>query len=110
MTTRPGAAAQTRTPIAPPAPRLTRRRLVGAFAALMVGLFLSELNETVFSTAMPTVVAELHRHVEVVMTWPVNDVATLEAALAVGATGIISDDLDVLAELQVRQRNGSGAP
>jgi glycerophosphoryl diester phosphodiesterase len=56
------------------------------------------------------VVAQLHRHVEVVMTWPVNDVATLEAVLDVGVTGIISDDLDVLAELQVRQRDGSGAP
>ena len=56
------------------------------------------------------VVAELHRHVEVVMTWPVNDVTTLGAVLDVGATGIISDDLDVLAELQVRQRNGSEAP
>jgi hypothetical protein len=58
----------------------------------------------------PDVVAELHRHVEIVMTWPVNDVATLGTVLDVGATGIISDDLDVLAELQVRQRNGSGAP
>ncbi len=58
----------------------------------------------------PDLVDELHRHVEVVMTWPVNDVATLGAVLDLGATGIISDDLDVLAELQVRQRNESGAP
>jgi glycerophosphoryl diester phosphodiesterase len=58
----------------------------------------------------PGIVAELHQHVEVVMTWPVNDVPTLEAVLDLGVTGVISDDLDVLAELQVRQRNDSGSP
>lgn len=49
------------------------------------------------------VVAELHRHVEVVMTWPVNDVAALDAMLAIGVTGIISDDPTVLAELVSRR-------
>ncbi len=44
-------------------------------------------------------VASLREHVEVVMTWPVNDEATLEAVLSVGANGIISDEPDVLASL-----------
>jgi glycerophosphoryl diester phosphodiesterase len=55
-------------------------------------------------------VAELHRHVELVMTWPVNDLRTLDAVLAIGVTGVISDELDVLAELQVRQQRGAAPP
>jgi glycerophosphoryl diester phosphodiesterase len=53
------------------------------------------------------VVEELHRHVEVVMTWPVNDVAALDAMLAIGVTGIISDDPSVLAELLSRRPTGN---
>lgn len=34
-------------------------RIVPIFAGLMVGLFISELNETIFSTALPTVVSDL---------------------------------------------------
>lgn len=49
------------------------------------------------------VVAELHRAVEVVMTWPVNDLRSLDALLAAGVSGIISDEPEVLAEL-VRRR------
>ena len=46
------------------------------------------------------VVAELHRHVAVVMTWPVNDLATLESTLAIGVTGVLSDEAHVLAALR----------
>jgi glycerophosphoryl diester phosphodiesterase len=53
------------------------------------------------------VVAELHRHVEVVMTWPVNDVAALDAMLEIGVTGIISDEPTVLAELLARRPAGT---
>jgi glycerophosphoryl diester phosphodiesterase len=42
------------------------------------------------------VVAELHRNVEVVMTWPINDRQSLDNVLAIGVTGVISDDFDVL--------------
>lgn len=49
------------------------------------------------------VVAELHRNVEVVMTWPINDVESLDTALRIGVTGIISDEPHVLAELQARR-------
>lgn len=49
------------------------------------------------------VVAALLRHVEVVMTWPINDVATLDEVLGLGANGIISDEPDVLAELLARR-------
>ena len=36
------------------------------------------------------------------MTWPVNDVATLDAVLDLGVTGVISDEPAVLAELLAR--------
>ncbi len=41
--------------------QLTRMptRVVPIFAGLMAGLFISELNETIFSTALPTVVGDL---------------------------------------------------
>ncbi len=64
-----------------------------------VSVHMSLLNETL--------VGELHRDVDLVMTWPVNDVAALDSMLAIGVTGIISDELAVLAELAVRQR-GTG--
>lgn len=50
------------------------------------------------------VVARLHSHVDVVMTWPINDVSTLDAMLGIGVTGIISDELSVLSELEDRRR------
>ena len=49
------------------------------------------------------VVARLARSVQVVMTWPVNDLASLDALLDLGATGIISDEPEVLAELLRRR-------
>jgi glycerophosphoryl diester phosphodiesterase len=49
------------------------------------------------------VVARLAERVEVVMTWPVNDVESLDALLGVGVTGIISDEPEVLAELLRRR-------
>lgn len=48
-------------------------------------------------------VARLHRRVEVVMTWPVNDLAALDEVLALGVSGVISDEPSVLAEL-IRRR------
>ncbi len=50
----------------------------------------------------PTVSA-LHRHVDLVMTWPVNDLATLDTMLARGVSGIISDEPAVLSELLARR-------
>lgn len=49
------------------------------------------------------VVARFHEHVEVVMTWPINDVERLDAMLAMGVTGIISDEAHVLTELLSRR-------
>ena len=48
-------------------------------------------------------VAELHRHVDVVMTWPVNDEEALDGVLAIGVSGVISDDLEVLSALMSRR-------
>jgi len=53
------------------------------------------------------VVADLHRGVECVMTWPVNDQEVLEAVLAYGVSGVISDDPSVLAEVVARRDRGS---
>ena len=52
------------------------------------------------------VVSGLHRHVGLVMTWPVNDLTALDAMLGIGVTGIISDELAVLAALL--GRHGAG--
>ncbi|MGZ5422326.1 MAG: hypothetical protein ACXWXF_10160, partial [Aeromicrobium sp.] len=49
------------------------------------------------------IVAELNQHVDVLMTWPINDIASLDQMLAMGVTGIISDENVVLAELIRRQ-------
>jgi len=48
-------------------------------------------------------VAELHDSVEVVMTWPIDDLPSLEAMLDLGVTGIISNEPFVLAQLTARQ-------
>jgi glycerophosphoryl diester phosphodiesterase len=47
-------------------------------------------------------VAELLRHVELVMTWPVNDLTSLDAVLEIGVNGVISDEEHVLAEVKAR--------
>ncbi|QIK76614.1 glycerophosphodiester phosphodiesterase [Nocardioides piscis] len=46
-----------------------------------------------------TVVASMLDHVEVVMTWPINDLASLEGTLAIGVNAVISDEPSVLAAL-----------
>ena len=51
----------------------------------------------------PDVVGRLHRHVELVMTWPVNDLATLDSTLALGADGMISDEDEVLCTVLARR-------
>jgi len=37
--------------------------------------------------------------VELVMTWPINDLDLLESTLAIGANGVISDEPTVLEAL-----------
>src|SRR5690606_34331596 len=53
----------TRTPAprtAAPAARVDRRAITLLFAGLMVTMLLASLNQTVLSTALPTIVGELH--------------------------------------------------
>ena len=52
----------------------------------------------------PDLAAELHRHVEVVMTWPVNDPAALDAVADLGVSGVISDEHTILQALLDRRR------
>lgn len=47
-------------------------------------------------------VAELHESVEIVMSWPINDPSALDAILAVGVSGVISDEPAILRELLAR--------
>ncbi len=54
-------------------------------------------------------VKKLHENAQIVMTWPINDVASLDVMLALGVTGIISDQMDVLAEILRRRRNDDTA-
>lgn len=49
------------------------------------------------------VVARLREKVGLVMTWPVNDVASLDALTELGVSGVISDDPAVLAVLVSRR-------
>jgi glycerophosphoryl diester phosphodiesterase len=56
----------------------------------------------------PSVVAGLREHVEHVLTWPVNTVASLDAARDVGVTGVITDSPDVLAA--VARARGPASP
>lgn len=51
----------------------------------------------------PALVERLRRHVEVVMTWPVNDLGRLETVLDLGANGIISDEPAILREVVGRR-------
>ena len=58
------------------------------------------------SLLTPDVVAALHRHVELVMTWPVNDGAALERVAGFtgsGTVGVITDDDGVLAQVLARR-------
>jgi glycerophosphoryl diester phosphodiesterase len=72
-----------------------RQRLADGSPPHGVSVHLSLLDEQC--------VADLRQHVEVVMSWPVNDVATLDAAIGLGVNGIISDEPDVLAALLARR-------
>jgi glycerophosphoryl diester phosphodiesterase len=82
---RPVLSARTRRELAALRPRVRASRVYG------VSVHRSLLT--------PALVQELHRSVEVVMTWPVNTGAALRETLALGVTGVISDELAVLDRL-----------
>ncbi|MCW2616216.1 MAG: glycerophosphodiester phosphodiesterase [Frankiales bacterium] len=68
--------------------RRLRRRVRGPRAPYGVSLHRSLLD--------PGVVAELQERVELVMSWPINDLTALDDVLARGVRGVISDERDVL--------------
>src|SRR6202034_1997888 len=43
-----------------PIPNLSHRRVLIIISALMLGMFLAALDQTIVSTALPTIVADLH--------------------------------------------------
>jgi glycerophosphoryl diester phosphodiesterase len=75
---------------------LRRRLRAGPVAPYGVSVHASLLDEPV--------VAMLRDHVEVVMTWPVDDFPTLDRVVGLGANGVITNEPEVLAE--VRRRAG----
>jgi glycerophosphoryl diester phosphodiesterase len=79
----------------------TRRELGRLLAVLEAGA--APYGVSVHRSLLgPEVAAVLHRHVEVVMTWPVNDDAALDDVLTLrgsGTIGVISDETAVLAKL-----------
>src|SRR3984957_8494731 len=50
----------TELPDGPPIPELSHRRVLVIIGALMLGMFLAALDQTIVSTALPTIVADLH--------------------------------------------------
>jgi glycerophosphoryl diester phosphodiesterase len=77
----------------------TRRELARLPASLEEGAYGVSVHRSLLD---PDVAAELHRHVEVVMTWPVNDDAALDDVLTLrgsGSLGVISDETPVLRRL-----------
>jgi glycerophosphoryl diester phosphodiesterase len=50
------------------------------------------------------VVAELRDRVDVVMTWPVDDLPTLERVVALGANGLITNEPEILRAVRRRDR------
>lgn len=75
-----------------------RRRVRGTPAGTLHGVSLHG------SLLTPEVVEELRERVELVMTWGVNDLATLERVTALGVNGVISDSVDVLRVVKAGQR------
>lgn len=76
-----------------------RRRLATAPPPHGVSVHVSLLDANV--------VGELHRRVQLVMTWPVNDAHALDTVLGYGVTGVISDEPAVLAEVIHRRERGA---
>lgn len=77
------------------------RRLHQDHAPYGVSVHLSLLDERV--------VARLRERVELVLTWPVDDAASLELARRVGVGGVITKDLEVLRQV-VADRSGLPEP
>lgn len=75
-----------------------RRRVRGTPAGTLHGVSLHG------SLLTAEVVEELRERVELVMTWGVNDLATLERVTALGVNGVISDSVDVLRVVKAAQR------
>ena len=75
--------------------RRLRRRVRGTRRPYGVSLHRSLLS--------PVVVADLRAHVDVVMTWGVNDHDVLQEVVDLGVNGIISDEADVLRSVLARR-------
>jgi glycerophosphoryl diester phosphodiesterase len=75
-----------------------RRRLSSAANPVPYGVSLHA------SLLRAPLTAWLHERVRVVMTWPVDDAVTLDRVLALGATGIITNEADVLMAVRTLDR------
>ena len=68
-------------------------------AAVRRNMGLTGQAATVDELLTAEIVAELRGSVELVMTWPINDLDLLQSTLAIGANGVISDEPTVLRAL-----------
>jgi EmrB/QacA subfamily drug resistance transporter len=59
QTAAPAAPGRSAAPAAPAAPPEGRTRLVPLFAGLLIAMFIAALDQTIFSTALPTIVGDL---------------------------------------------------
>jgi glycerophosphoryl diester phosphodiesterase len=75
--------------------RRLRRRLAAGDRPYAVSLHRSLLG--------PDVVPALRTHVEVVMTWGVNDLGSLAEVVDLGVNGVISDEAEVLRRVTARR-------
>ena len=73
-----------------------RRRLASRNRPLPHGVSLHS------SLLRPPLMAWLHERVQVVMTWPVDDAATLDRVIALGVNGIITNETAVLKAVRMR--------
>ena len=79
-----------------------RRRLQAGSAPDGISIHLSLLT--------PEVVEEIHERVPMILTWPVDDTASLDQASRVGVDGVITKDLDVLRQVVASGGRPSATP
>lgn len=58
----------------------------------------------------PQITQQLLERVSAVITWPINDQALLDHVLQLGVTGVISDSLELLREIEQKKTNGVQVP
>lgn len=80
---------------------LTRRVLGRGPAPFGVSVHASRLDATF--------VAQMRQHVTVLMTWPIDDLETLDRVSALGVNAVITNDDEILREVRIHRSTPDGA-